>query len=101
MALDVTRSPRARLDLIEIWHYIAADNEPAASDMLRRIDRAVRVLADRPNAGRARPELHPDIRSFPIGNYIVFYRVTERAIDIVRVLSGFRDIDRVYFDEPR
>lgn len=101
MALDVTHSPRARLDLIEIWRYIADDNEAAASDMLRRIDRAVRMPAERPYAGRERVDLHPDIRSFPIGNYIVFYRVTERVLDIARVLSSFRDIDQAYFEEPR
>lgn len=99
MALDVTRSPRARLDLIEVWHYIAEDNEAAASAMLRRVDQVTRMLSERPHAGRSRKELNPEIRSFPVGNYVVFYRVTDRAIDIVRVLSSFRDIDRDYFDE--
>ena len=30
MKLEIVRRPRARLDLIEIWTYIAEDNEAAA-----------------------------------------------------------------------
>lgn len=92
MSLKITRRPRARLDLIEIWSYIADDNEAAADRLLRRIDEALLMLANTPLAGRARPELGPDIRSFPIGNYILFYAVQPNAIDVVRVLSRYRDI---------
>lgn len=69
MGLEVSRRPRVRLDLIEIWTYVA----------------------DTP-LGRARPELHPEIRSFPVGNYVVFYVVQPAAMDVVRVLSRYRDI---------
>jgi toxin ParE1/3/4 len=57
------------------------------------------MLAENPTAGRARPELHPEIRSFPVGNYIVFYRIIPGAVDVVRVLSRFRDINQAYFEE--
>jgi toxin ParE1/3/4 len=92
MALKVSRRPRARLDLIEIWTYIADDNETAADRLLRRIDSILDMLADTPLAGRARPELRPEIHSFPTGNYVVFYVVRPDAIDVVRVLSRYRDI---------
>ncbi|KQS99189.1 MULTISPECIES: type II toxin-antitoxin system RelE/ParE family toxin [unclassified Rhizobium] len=81
MVLDLRRSPRAKADLIDIWRYIARDNDAAA-------DR----LSDRPEAGRPRPELHADLRSFPVGNYIIFYTFDGTALTVVRVLSGFRDI---------
>jgi toxin ParE1/3/4 len=57
------------------------------------------MLTDSPQAGRARPELHQDIRSFPIGNYIVFYRVLAEAIDVVRVFNRNRDITPEEFGE--
>jgi len=94
MVLKVSRRPRARLDLMEIWTYIADDNETAANRLLRRIDSVLVMLADTPLAGRARPELRPDIRSFSIGNYVVFYVVRPDAIDVVRVLSRYRDISQ-------
>jgi plasmid stabilization system protein ParE len=59
--------PQAREDLLKIWHYIAADNETAATALLRRIDRATQMMADNPPAGRDRSELAPDPRSFHIG----------------------------------
>lgn len=92
MVLRVSRRPRARLDLIEIWTYIADDSETAADRLLRRIDSILDMLAETPLAGRARPELRPEIRSFPIGNYVIFYVARPDAIDVVRVLSRYRDI---------
>ncbi|MGJ4925981.1 type II toxin-antitoxin system RelE/ParE family toxin [Bradyrhizobium sp. HKCCYLS2038] len=84
--------PQAREDALEIWQYIAADNETAANALLHRFDRAIRTLADNPLAGRERPELGRDIRSFPVGNYILFYIPTTNAIEVVRILHAARDI---------
>jgi toxin ParE1/3/4 len=99
MALRISQTPRARLDLVEVWSYIADDNETAADQVLRRIDSVLSMLADTPLAGRARPELRPEIRSFPVGNYILFYRVLPDAVDVVRVLSRYRDISQEDFTE--
>jgi toxin ParE1/3/4 len=49
-------------------------------------------LRDNPLAGRARPELAENVRSFPVGNYVIFYRPLQDGIEIVRVLSGYRDL---------
>lgn len=92
MARRIVRSPQARLDMIEIWQYIADDNEAAADRVLDRFESALRMLADNPHAGRARPELVAEIRSFPVGNYILFYRPMADGVDLVRVRSGYLDI---------
>jgi len=60
--------PKAREDVPEIWQYIAADNEAAATALLHRFDRAVRTLASNPLAGRERLDLGRDVRSFPVGS---------------------------------
>jgi toxin ParE1/3/4 len=44
-------------------------------------------------AGRERSELRSDLRSFPVGNYIVFYRALPDGVEVVRVMSGRQDID--------
>lgn len=92
MALRITRKPQARLDLLDIWAFIAEDNEAAVDRTLDRIENALRTIAENPEMGRARPELRPGVRSFPVGSYILFYRVQADAIDVVRVLNSFRDI---------
>ncbi len=50
------------------------------------------MLADQPEAGRERPELRGKLRSFPVGNYIIYYECSSHYLDVVRVLSAFRDI---------
>jgi toxin ParE1/3/4 len=92
MAREIVRRPQAHFDLIEIWGFIAADSEAAADRMLDRIDEVLRMLRDRPLAGRARPELAPDLRSFPVGSYVLFYLPQPNGIDLVRVRSGYLDI---------
>ena len=92
MAREIVRTKRARLDLIEVWQFIADDNEAAADRFLDRIDIVLAMLRDNPLAGRKRPELAPEIRSFPVGNFILFYRPIAAGIELVRVRSGYLDI---------
>ena len=49
--------------------------------------------------GRVRSELAPELRSFPVGRYVVFYLPCPDGIDIVRVLHGARDIETVLQSE--
>ena len=90
---EVRLRPQARQDVLELWVYIAKENEPAADRLLGRIDSALTLLSENPAAGRQRPELVIGLRSFPVGEYILFYRPTEDGIDLVRVLHGYRDIE--------
>ena len=50
--------------------------------------------------GAKRDELMPGLRSFPVGDYLVFYRVADRGIEIIRVVSGYRDLPALFADEP-
>ena len=45
-------SREARLDLLEIWEYIAADNVDVADRVEQEIQRAVMLLALNPGLGR-------------------------------------------------
>ena len=40
--------------------------------------------------GTARPQLSPDLRSWPVGNYVVLYRPADYGVEIVRVRHGRR-----------
>ena len=61
--------------------------------MIDRIDQAFDMLAQNPLAGRARSDLASKLRSFPVGSYVVFYVPVSDGIEVVRVMSGRRDID--------
>jgi toxin ParE1/3/4 len=89
-------SDAARSDLDEIWFYIAQDNTDAADRFLRAVVSRFPKLAATPQMGRAREELSPRLRSFPVGRYIIFYRPMENSIEIARVLHGARDIPPLF-----
>jgi toxin ParE1/3/4 len=93
---EVLRSNLAELDLLEIWAYIAEDSPRAADRFLDFLDQKCRTLAEAPGIGRLREDLAPDLRSFPVKRYVVFYRPIEDGIEVARVLSAYRDIARVF-----
>ncbi|MGH9602663.1 MAG: type II toxin-antitoxin system RelE/ParE family toxin [Terriglobales bacterium] len=86
----------ARADLIEIWSYLATDSETAADRVLDRIGSRLDLLARSPHLGRRREELRPSLRSFPVGDYLIFYQVTGKALTVVRVLHGSRDLASLF-----
>ena len=49
-----------------------------------------------PGIGRPRAELQADLRSFPVGRYVLFYRPIKGGIEVARVLHGMRDLDRIF-----
>ncbi|MCP4678300.1 MAG: type II toxin-antitoxin system RelE/ParE family toxin [Deltaproteobacteria bacterium] len=36
------------------------------------------------------------IRSLPVKKYVIYYRLKQSTVEIVRVLSGYRDINRIF-----
>ena len=101
MMPSVRKSPKARRDLAEIAAYIAFDNPSAADRFLIAAEDAFDKLARMPGMGALHEFSEPklkDLRSWPITrfrNYLIFYRQTENAIEVVRVLHGARDIRRL------
>ncbi len=89
-------SPRASEDLLEIWSYIADDSEANADAFIDKIYETMELLARQPGLGRHRHELAPEIQSFPVGRYVIFYRVVAGVTEIVRVLHGTRDIENIF-----
>jgi toxin ParE1/3/4 len=89
-------APAAEADLEVIHDYIAVENAAAAAEIVTRLEDLAARLADTPGMGRARPELLPNLRSFPLGSYLLFYRRSDNGIEVVRVLHGARDIPALF-----
>jgi toxin ParE1/3/4 len=94
------RSPRlteqAEADLDEVWFHIARDSPANATRFLHRILKQSQLLAEAPRLGRVRADLAPGLRSFPLGNYLIFYRQLDDGIEIVRILHGSRDLTQQF-----
>jgi toxin ParE1/3/4 len=85
-------SGAAREDLDEIWTFIAQDNPEAADRFILAIVSRFPKLASMHHMGRSREDLSPRLRSFPVANYVIFYRPMDGGVEVVRVLHGARDL---------
>jgi plasmid stabilization system protein ParE len=86
-------SPRAHEDLRELRDYIAQDNPTAARRVLNELREAMRRLAQMPELGHVREDLADEtLRFWPVRSYLIIYRPDAKPIQVVRVLSGYRDI---------
>ena len=83
----------AELDLDDIWEYIAQDNINAADRWIGKLFDAFEALARNPGMGHRREDLtaYP-VLFWPVGAYLILYRVQEEFIEIVAVTQGARDI---------
>lgn len=89
-------SDDARSDLDDIWSYIALDNTEAADRFLVAILSRFPKLAAMAQMGRSREELSANLRSFSVGQYVIFYRPIENGVEITRVLHGARDFPPLF-----
>ena len=87
----------AQCDLDTIWCYIGSFDMRAADRWLDTVQRRFQVLATQPNAGQARPDLAPELRFLPVGNYLIFYRPIENGVEIARLIHGARDYGPEFF----
>ena len=83
----VRYAPAASRDLEHIGDFIRRDNPGRARKFVVELRAACRSLGD---AGLRYP-LVPgakDMRRMPVGNYLVFYKVSAGTIDILRVFHS-------------
>ena len=88
----IRRTPRADQDLEKIWFFVAQDDPVAADRWLDTLEDKLGLLADNPLMGPARPDIAPELRYHPVGNYLLLYRIVSGGIEVVRVVHGARDL---------
>ena len=89
--------PRAEIDLVEFWQFIARDDPRAADRQLDRIEAQCQLLASNPRLGRTRTEISHDARAWVVGRYLILYRALDDGAEIVRVVHGARALDQLEF----
>ena len=89
-------SSAANADIEEIVLYVFDLNPVAAHRFLNALEETCELLAEHPLIGRLRPELAGNLRSFAIGNYLVFYMPAPHGVDVARVIYGGRDLPGIF-----
>jgi toxin ParE1/3/4 len=93
--LPVVRTETAEADLVEIFDYLDERSPAAAERLAKAVNASCARLGEFPLLGRTREELRPGLRSVVVEKYVVFYRVTPLAVEILRILHGSRDLERI------
>ena len=104
MKYKVQYSPEALNDLDEIWEYILLElgNPDAAENVVNKMMDTIDALEDFPERGAplsSVAEVESDYRFVLSGNYIAFYRVEGKTVQVDRVLYQARDYLRVLFGD--
>jgi toxin ParE1/3/4 len=89
-------SEDAIADLEEICDYLGRYNVKAAGDLFDRIRQRAKLVASFPDVGKSYEDLIPGLRGFVVGDYIVFYVRAGDGIEVLRVISGYRDLRSVF-----
>jgi toxin ParE1/3/4 len=88
-------SPRAQADLDEIWDYTERNwGKEQAEAYIRLIGAAVQAMASSPERGKACDDVRKGYRKYPAGSYMIFFRLIDGGIDVVRILHRRMDFTR-------
>lgn len=101
--LSFTISDLAKQDIESTLHYISEElkNGKAAKDLYAKIKEAFTLILQYPAAQSQSSLIIPnspyDLRKMPIGNYMLYYGITQSEITVLRFIYGGRNIDEKFF----
>lgn len=95
----IIRTPQAEQDTDDILDRLSARNPATAARFAAEVAARCALLAGQPNMGRPRDDLSPGLRSVVIDRHILFYRATDDAVTVVRILHGSQDIAAQVWDD--
>jgi len=95
--------PQAALDLYDQAIYLARHASPETADRyLKCANDTFKAIARRPSMGRTSKYLNPSLshtRLFRVQKFhkhVIFYCALKKAVEIIRVVHGARDLERLY-----
>jgi toxin ParE1/3/4 len=92
-------APEVEAELDNIWYYIARESGSVevADRLIDSITHRFFLLASHPYVGRRRDrDLRPSLRSFPVGEYVIIYRIEGEDVMILHVTHGHRDMEALF-----
>lgn len=94
----VRLSTEAEVELRLIWAYIAekSGSTEIADDQAESIIECLLLFGNNPYMGRRRDEVGKDVRSFPSGDYVIFYEIESDSVHILHVLHGSRNLTEFF-----
>ncbi|MFM2063872.1 MAG: hypothetical protein RLZZ507_3543 [Cyanobacteriota bacterium] len=91
-------APSASRDLDEIADYFFSCNIEAGERLFREFNSKCQKLVKFPYMGRSYDHLRPLVRGLPLDEYIIFYRIIDNGVKILRVVNGRQDLESLLAD---
>jgi toxin ParE1/3/4 len=83
----------AKLDMQVIGRYTQVTwGREQRNLYLQQLDNGFHLLARDPARGQQCDDIRPGYRKYPIGRHVVFYRVSDAGVEIVRILHDRMDL---------
>jgi antitoxin ParD1/3/4 len=90
-------APEAALDLVQIWRYLKKQSSVAVADRVESVIRnKIIFLARTPGAGHRNKDLTNEaVKFFPAYSYLIVYRPETKPLQVVAILHGHRNVERI------
>lgn len=88
----IVKSPQYERDMVEIWHHIAAHDPDAAVRVVMAVETMIELLSEFPGIGTPCPHLAPGLRPTVWRERLIYYRLNDNRVEMVRALHGRRNV---------
>lgn len=89
-------STLASQDLDEISDYFLAQSIEAGDRFVEGFQQKCTHISRYPYIGKSYGYVRPGLRGLLLMNYIIFYRVLSDNVEILRVVSGYRNLQDIF-----
>ncbi|WP_043997021.1 MULTISPECIES: type II toxin-antitoxin system RelE/ParE family toxin [Microcystis] len=76
--------------------YFLVVNIEAGEKLFRKFYKKCQQLVQFPKLGRSYSHIKPSLRGLPLDGYIIFYRVINETVEILRIVNGRQDLDALF-----
>ena len=102
MARRIFKRPQAEKDIEDCFVYIAKENISAGLHFLESVETDLKRLAEFPELGTKRTFRNPRFQAIRIWrvekytSYVIFYKIVEDRIEIIRLLHVAREVENLF-----
>jgi toxin ParE1/3/4 len=90
--IQIRKSLLAEKDLVGTWLYTLENWGATQADRyLNELNNACKTIAQNPELGISCDEIREDHRKYHISKHVIFYKHTNNAVNVIRILSDKMD----------
>ena len=98
--MKVILTETAYADLYQIGSNIKRDSPVRAESFVAELYGRCQKLGSMPQLFPLLPNWeHKGVRRRPYGNYLIFYRIADETVEVLHILHGARDYERILFPD--